>query len=374
MPTAEIIAIGTELLLGEILDTNTQFIAKTLRKEGIDLYRASIIGDNPERITEIIIEALKRSDIVITTGGLGPTIDDPTREAVAAAVNERTHFDPDLWQQILERFKAYGQTPTDNNKRQAFLPDNANPIHNPVGTAPAFYYETQHGIIISLPGVPSEMKYLFNHAVLDILRKKFQLSKIIKAVNLLAAGIGESIVDAMISEFEEMSNPTVGLAAYPGITQIRITAKADSEQEADELINPIAEEIQSRLGKHIFGRDQDNLLKILFNQIHEKGWRLNIRYSGLGDEGEKYLQANLPEEVVFSKRKNSMENVARSDSNLTVYLSINLYPGDDKYILEINVISPNGEFNITKNYGGAPELTPIWAIHSAFDYARRNIS
>jgi molybdenum cofactor synthesis domain-containing protein len=150
MPTAEIIAIGTELLLGEIQDTNTQFLARQLRNIGIDLYRSTQIGDNTERIAAVIQEAMDRSDIVITTGGLGPTVDDPTREAVARAFGVQTVYHPELWQQILERYRSYSRQPTENNRRQAYLPYNAIAIENPVGTAPAFRVETAKNVIISL--------------------------------------------------------------------------------------------------------------------------------------------------------------------------------------------------------------------------------
>src|SRR5210317_331623 len=151
MPTAEIITIGTELLLGETIDTNTRYIARALRDEGVDLYRTSTIGDNPERIAEIVREGLQRAEIIITTGGLGPTVDDPTREAVALAMDVKTEFKPELWEQIQERFQRHGRTPTENNKRQAYIPEGAVPIENSVGTAPAFIGETKKHAIISLP-------------------------------------------------------------------------------------------------------------------------------------------------------------------------------------------------------------------------------
>jgi len=138
MPTAEIIAIGTELLLGETADTNTRFIARTLRGLGVDLFRTSTIGDNAGRIAQAIREALARAEIVITTGGLGPTVDDPTRQAVAQAVGVELEFRPELWEQITARVARYGRTPTENQKRQAYIPKGAISIENPVGTAPAF--------------------------------------------------------------------------------------------------------------------------------------------------------------------------------------------------------------------------------------------
>ena len=138
MPTAEIIAIGTELLLGETADTNTRSIARVLRSLGIDLFRTQTIGDNAARITESVRQALERADIVITTGGLGPTVDDPTRQAIADSVGAPLEFHPELWEQITARIARYGRTPTENQKRQAYIPKNAIVIENPVGTAPAF--------------------------------------------------------------------------------------------------------------------------------------------------------------------------------------------------------------------------------------------
>ena len=169
MPSAEIIAIGTELLLGSILDTNSQYLAKELNRAGIDLFRWTIVGDNPQRIKQTILEAYSRTDIIITTGGLGPTIDDPTREAAALAWGVSLEFHPKLWLQIVDRFDKYGRYPTENNRRQAYIPKGAQPIENPVGTAPAFYLERDRKTLICLPGVPAEMKYLFQKSVMPML-------------------------------------------------------------------------------------------------------------------------------------------------------------------------------------------------------------
>ena len=158
MTQAEIITIGTELLLGETLDTNTRYLAQQLRHLGVDLFRATSIGDNPLRIAEMIRESLSRAEIVITTGGLGPTIDDPTRNAAAIAFNVEMDFHADLWKEIYRKFQVRGAIPSDNNQKQAFLPANAVAIHNPVGTAPAFYIAEQKKLLVCLPGVPAEMK------------------------------------------------------------------------------------------------------------------------------------------------------------------------------------------------------------------------
>jgi len=158
MAKAEILTIGTEILLGEIVDTNSRHIARALRDAGIDLFWTSTVGDNPERIAEAIRAGLDRSEIIITTGGLGPTVDDPTREAVAMAFGVKTVFKEELWQQVIDRFTRFGRTPTENNKRQAYIPEGASAIENPVGTAPAFMMETDTQVVISLPGVPVRWK------------------------------------------------------------------------------------------------------------------------------------------------------------------------------------------------------------------------
>jgi len=140
---AEIITIGTELLLGEIVDTNTSYIAQALRKIGLDLYRTSTVGDNAERIAQVVSESIGRAQVVITTGGLGPTVDDATREGIALAFGVPTEFRPELWEQIEERFARFGHIPTENNRRQAYLPKGAKAIENPIGTAPGFIVDTR---------------------------------------------------------------------------------------------------------------------------------------------------------------------------------------------------------------------------------------
>ena len=236
MPSAEIISIGTELLLGEIVDTNAPYLARLLRDIGVDLYRKTTIGDNTKRIAQIIQESLQRCDIIITTGGLGPTVDDPTREAVALAVGVPTEYRPELWDQIQARFQRYGRLPTENNRRQAFIPQGAVPVENQVGTAPAFIVDREEKIIISLPGVPREMEYLMQNQFLPYLRQRFDLHGIIKARVIHTAGIGESQIDEMIGDLETLSNPTIGLLAHSGQVDVRITAKANSENEADQMI------------------------------------------------------------------------------------------------------------------------------------------
>ena len=176
---AEIVTIGTELLLGKIVDTNAAYIAQQLATIGLDLYYKTTVGDNEGRITSVLQQALARSDVVITSGGLGPTVDDVTRQAVARAAGRELVLDEKLLAQIEARFARHGFTMSENNRRQAYIPQGAIPIENPVGTAPAFIVETEQGLIVSLPGVPRELKYLMETQVIPFLREKLQMGQVI---------------------------------------------------------------------------------------------------------------------------------------------------------------------------------------------------
>jgi competence/damage-inducible protein CinA-like protein len=254
MPSAEIITIGTEILLGEIVDTNTRHIAHTLRDMGVDLFRTTTIGDNVDRIADAIRNSMSRAEIVITTGGLGPTIDDPTREAVAKALGVETEFREDLWEQVVAVISRYGRKPSENQRRQAYIPEGSLPISNPVGTAPCFIYQTERNAVISLPGVPNEMKYILHESIIPYLQKRFDLNQIIKIRILHCAGLGEGLIDEKIGDLEELNNPTVGLAAHTGVVDIRIAAKAKDEKNADAMIAEVESQVRERLGDFIFGK------------------------------------------------------------------------------------------------------------------------
>ena len=259
---AEIVSIGTELLLGEIVDTNSAHIARALRDIGMDVYYMTTVGDNEQRTADALRTALKRSDVVIATGGLGPTVDDITRQAVAAATGHPLEFKQELLDQIAERFRRFGAQMSENNHQQAYVPQDAIAIENPVGTAPVFIVDdsdTGGGIVIVLPGVPREMKHLLESEIIPWLQQRLGLKSTIKARIIRTAGIGESTIDNMIADLMKLTNPTVGLAAHPGQTDIRITAKAESEKKADALIAPVEAQLRELLGEFIYGTGQQLL-------------------------------------------------------------------------------------------------------------------
>ncbi len=273
---AEIVTTGTELLLGVISDTNSTYIARQLRDIGLNLYYITSAGDNRQRVAQVIDAALNRSDVVITTGGLGPTVGDITREAVADATGRPLVSDPHLLQCIEAFFAQRGYTMTDNNRRQAQIPQGAIPLENPVGTAPCFIVEDPRGIVISLPGVPREMKYMIEHTVLPYLKEKLSLNEIIKTRILRTAGIGESALDAQIADLETSANPTVGLAAHPGCVDVRICAKAPGEAEVDALLDEMEAHLRERIGPYVFGVDADTLSAVVLGLLQARALTLAV--------------------------------------------------------------------------------------------------
>lgn len=292
---AEVISIGTELLLGDINDTNATFIAQSLREIGLDLLYRTTVGDNEERIAQVINVALDRADVVITTGGLGPTVDDVTREGIANATGRPLEFHQSLLDQIQERFRRFGVRMTDNNHRQAYAPQGAILVENPVGTAPVFILETERGVVLTLPGVPREMEHLLREAFIPWLKKRIGHRAVIRSLVLRTAGIGESQVDAKIADLMVAANPTVGLAAHSGQTDIRITAKAGSDAEADRLISPIEAEIRSRVGEWIYATGSQPIEEVVAALLAAKQASLAIVEHGTHGALNSRMQAAAKE-------------------------------------------------------------------------------
>lgn len=263
-------------MLGELVDTDAPYIARRLRTIGLDLFYMTTVGDNEERLALAIDLALSRADVVIVTGGLGPTVDDVTREAVARLTGRRLVLDERILAQIEARFRRWGRSMTENNRRQAHLPEGAIPIENPVGTAPGFIVEEPRGLIICLPGVPHEMEYLMEKTVLPFLRERFGLKCVIKSKTLRTCALGESTIDNLIADLMTSSNPTVGLSAHPAQTDVRITAKAESEEEADRLIAEIEEKVRQRLGLAIYGVDSQKLEEVVVGLLRKRNLTLTL--------------------------------------------------------------------------------------------------
>jgi nicotinamide-nucleotide amidase len=275
---AEIVMIGTELLLGEIVDTNANRLAKALREIGLNLFYKTTVGDNEARITEVLNLALDRSDVVITSGGIGPTVDDVTRQAVANATGRKLVYSSELEAQVAARFRSIGRKMAENNKRQAFIPEDALPLSNPAGTAPCFLAEDRRGrgIVISLPGVPRELEYMLSKKVVPLLVERMGGAKVTKIRILRTCAVGESNVDRAIGDLMTTTNPTVGLAAHAGQTDVRITARADTAAEADALIASLEAEVRQRLGVAIYGVEKETVPDVIGRLLKKKNLQLGV--------------------------------------------------------------------------------------------------
>lgn len=274
---AEIITTGTELLLGEIVDSNSAWIARELTEVGVNLYYMVTVGDNRNRIAEVVATSLERSDVVLVTGGLGPTVDDVTREGVARATGRELFFHQESWDSMVSRFERWGKKLPENNARQAWMPVGCQVLSNPVGTAPGFLVESDRGTVITLPGVPREMMRMMTDHVLPYLRERAGDGTVIRRRVLRTVGVGESEIDRRLDDLMRRGNPTVGLAAHLGQTDVRITVRAESESRAEALLDEFDREVSDRLGRAIYSRTSgESLEQVLGARVREIGLQFDI--------------------------------------------------------------------------------------------------
>ena len=272
---AEIVSVGTEILLGEILDTNTHYLSDRLPAIGLDLYFHSTVGDNLQRLVDTIEHGLQRSDVIIITGGLGPTEDDLTREAIAEALGEQMFVDEDAARALRAFFESRGVAFAQRNLKQTMLIPSATAIPNPRGTAPGWWVETTRPdggdrIIVSLPGPPAEMQRMWEIEVEPKLREAAGGGVLITRT-LKTVGVGESTIDEMISPLLKSSNPSIGVYAKADGVHVRIAAKAHTPQAARALILPVEEEARRVLGQIVWGADGDTLEGAVGQMLRERG-------------------------------------------------------------------------------------------------------
>ncbi len=280
---AEVISIGTELLLGEILDTNARYLGARLPAHGIDLYYISKVGDNLERLAGVIERAWNRSDLVITTGGLGPTEDDLTREAIGKVLGEELRLDGGLADQLREFFARRGAAMPERNLKQAMLIPSARAIPNPRGTAPGWWVERDGRIIVAMPGPPSEMERMWEKEVAPALESRADAPRSVLVTRTLkTAGVGEGHIDEMVSPLLKSNNPSVGVYARADGVQLRIAAKAGSRDEAQRLIEPLEAEMRAILGDIVWGADDDSMEQAVGELLRKRSLTLATMESCTG--------------------------------------------------------------------------------------------
>ena len=292
--TAEIIAIGSELLLGQIQDTNTAYLAGRLQEIGIEVAFQTMVGDDRKRMTSVIRRALSRSRVVITTGGIGPTEDDLTREIVAEVTGRELVFHPKLFKLIKSYFALAGFVMAPNNRKQAFIPAGARVIPNLQGTAPGFMVETEKGrSSLSCQVFRGNLRAMMQDTVLPFLKKKLGKEKgLIEYQVLKVCGLGESRVDEQIGDLiRESKNPVIGLLASPGEIRIRITAQGRDKKETQSLIAAMEARIRERLGVLIFGTGEETLEGVTARLLEEKKISLGIVETFTGGRISQRLKA-----------------------------------------------------------------------------------
>lgn len=290
--TAELIAVGTELLLGNIANTDAQMISEGLSQLGINVYYHTVVGDNPQRVRDAVEIARKRADILITTGGLGPTCDDLTKVAIAQAFGKELVFHEESAQRIRDRFAALGRPITENNYQQAMIPEGATVLPNDWGTAPGVAFEADGTHVILLPGPPRECEMMFRHRAVPYL--KALADGVIVSRTIKTFGIGESAAEAKLRDLmNALHNPTLAPYAKPTGTELRITAHAQTEEEALALIVPIEDQVKERLGDVVIGVDVSSLEEVCLALLKEKGLTVGTAESCTGGLIAKLL-TDLP--------------------------------------------------------------------------------
>jgi nicotinamide-nucleotide amidase len=279
---AEIVSIGTEILLGEILDTNARYIASHLPALGINLYRMSQIGDNQSRLANLLRDALSRADLILCTGGLGPTEDDITRDAIAEVLDEDVHVDAELEAELRAGFARRGnQRMPERNLKQAWLTPSTRPIPNPHGTAPGWWCEKDGKLIIAMPGPPAEMTRMWDAEVEPRLRGR-STGAVIVSRTIKTAGIGEGQLDEMVSPLLKSTNPSIGVYARADGVHLRITARAAGSEEGFRLIEPVETELRQILGSAIWGVDDDTFEAAVLRMLDLRGLTLSTMESCTG--------------------------------------------------------------------------------------------
>ncbi|HBL13300.1 MAG TPA: competence/damage-inducible protein A [Cyanobacteria bacterium UBA11162] len=281
--SAEIICVGTELLLGEILNSNAQFLALELANLGIPHYFQSVVGDNPTRLKQVLAIASDRSGLLILTGGLGPTPDDLTTETLAEFFGVPLVEQPDVLEDIAQKFAERGRHMTPSNRKQALIPKGAEVLPNPGGTAPGIIWQPRSGLtLLTFPGVPSEMHQMWRETAVPFLKRQGWGKQIIYSHTLRFWGIGESALAEKVAPFFHLTNPTVAPYASQGEVRLRVSSRAPSQAEAQQLIEPVVEQLREIAGADYFGANSDTLASVVGQLLTDADETLSVAESCTG--------------------------------------------------------------------------------------------
>ncbi len=401
---AELVTSGTEILLGDIVDTNAAWIAQQLREIGVNLYYKTTVGDNEPRLRGVLETALARSDVVLITGGLGPTADDITRDAIANATGCPLERHPDIEANLRERFARWGyRQMSENNLRQALIPESATVLENPVGTAPGFVTSDRRhgrdGKVIAMPGVPREMKRMMNDLVLPLLRELTGGVGVIRRRILRTVGIGESNLDAELGDLMNSANPTMGLAAHLGQADVRIAARAETVSDAEQMLDEMEERVRAVIGEYVYSTTPEETVESVLAQLlvqAEAQVALLETMTG-GAIAERMRNGAGPEETRIcvvdepsQETKRLLDSPPQGDVARELALHLRDEFGASHGLAVITSGSPDESFHSNQGgetwigcagpnraevvrfpFGGADRLTNAWVGNRAMDLLRR---
>ncbi|MDD4188766.1 MAG: competence/damage-inducible protein A [Eubacteriales bacterium] len=369
---AEILSIGTELLMGQITNTNAQYIASMLPEVGIGVYWQSVVGDNPLRLKEAMEVAIKRSDVVITTGGLGPTKDDLTKETAAEVLGIKLVTDRKTLEELDSYFKKVNRTMTKNNLKQANIPEGCTIIRNSNGTAPGCIVEKEGKTVILLPGPPREMCPMFNETVIPYLLKKTDTHLYSKYLRIF--GIGESAMEEKIIDLvESQSNPTLAPYAKEGEVMLRVTARYNKDEDPEIAIRPLLDRIYDRIGEYIYCDDNSEMEEVLVRLLKKYNITISIAESCTGGMISERITRIPGVSAVFTGGVVAYNNTVKSktlnvsDEILKEYGSVSAETAEAMAVSIRNMTGSDISLSVTgiAGPGGATETKPLGSVFIA---------
>ncbi|GIW03535.1 MAG: CinA-like protein [Thermomicrobiales bacterium] len=367
---AHILSIGSELILGHLTDTNATFLAQELVALGIELLHVTQVGDDRSRIARTIRAALSEAELVICTGGVGPTEDDLTRESIADVAGETPAVDPGLLATIEAFFAARGLVMPERNRKQAWLIPSAEPLPNPVGTAPGWFVRLDGRLIVAMPGVPREMTRMWREQVVPRLAG-FLPHRSVRSITLRTVGIGESAVEQLLDNLVKCTNPVVATYAKDDGVQVRITAIASAPDEAEAMRDRVVQEVRRRLARHIYGTDDVTLPAALLDLLRKHGLTIAIADRGAGGRFASLLlsEPSSRDVLLDSTAAGPAETTALDLARLARERS-----GAGAGLGILMVARPDGpvwEGTVHVGVAGSPEIEERFPMRSAYDEIQR---
>ena len=379
MKTA-ILSVGTEILFGQIVNTNTVYLSQQMNMLGFDVMYHYTVGDNPKRVEEMIDLAFQDCDLILTTGGLGPTQDDLTKEVACKALDDTLVMMDDVLEEITKYFKTLGREMTENNKKQAIMPSRATVFHNDAGTAPGFALENEGKYIICMPGPPREMKRMFQKSVVPFLQSMIDGALYYRQIRFF--GIGESMLETQLLDLiDNQTDPTLATYAKEGECSLRIASKRATEEEAEHAVDEMLEKVKERVGHYIYSCDDEELAQVVADRLMEQGLTLSSAESCTGgmfastmtdipgisqcfDRGlVTYSNQAKMEELGVSAGTLEKFGAVSEETALEMVEGLKRVSGSDVCISVTGIAGP----------GGGSEEKPVGLVYIGFSYGDKKI-